>query len=159
MVDERPREEPRMESMQTSTVAPMQYRPGVPFYEKLFSKQAIAFFILIGIFLMGIGTVIQNASAPAKSYADVKSEDISKKIQDDTAANANTYKVGTIVWNFGMIFIMLSLVGGAILNPTLDTKTRIVMLIVAMFILVGPFASTFKGFDHWNTGYSPSQGL
>lgn len=102
---------------------------------ELFSKKMVALFIVIGLILMFVGAIVCNASK-ITDKDDAADQD---KIYDAKAV----YKAGTIVYNVGMLLLIITLLGAALLGKEFTEYMRL-----GMFVAVGLILG-FGGFSLW----------
>ena len=101
----------------------------------LFSKKMVALFIVIGLILMFVGAIVCNAS---KITDKDDAADLDKQYDA-----LGIYKAGTIIYNVGMVLLVIILLGAAILGKEFTDYTRL-----GMFVAVGLILG-FGGFSLW----------
>ena len=101
----------------------------------IFSKKIVALFIVIGLILMFVGAIVCNASK-------ITDKDDIGDLDKQCGALA-TYKAGTIIYNVGMLLLIIILLGAALLGKEFTEYMRI-----GMFIAVGLILG-FGGFNLW----------
>jgi len=98
----------------------------------IFSKKMVAMFIVIGLILMFVGAMVCNASEITNAK---------DRIDDDKREGAlATYKDGMIVYNVGMLLLVLILFASALLGKEFTEYMRLGMFVAAGLIL---------GFNLW----------